>query len=57
MKALQQNFSYITGKKAEYRGCNDEYISAPRLDDIQCAYSSLMAYIKALGEISDDYDK
>ena len=44
-------------EKGRIWGCNDEYISAPRLDDIQCAYSSLMAYIKALGEISDDYDK
>ena len=44
-------------EKGRIWGCNDEYISAPRLDDIQCAYSSLMAYIKALDSISDNYDK
>ncbi len=28
-------------------GYNDEFISAPRLDDIQCAYSSVTAFIEA----------
>ena len=28
-------------------GYNDEFISAPRLDDIQCAYSSVEAFVRA----------
>lgn len=28
-------------------GVNEEFVSAPRLDDLQCAYSSLMGFLKA----------
>ena len=43
----QQIFFFITGKRVLYWGYNDEFISAPRLDDIQCAYSSVKAFTEA----------
>lgn len=34
-------------------GYNDEFISAPRLDNIQCAYSSVKAFIRGKNNVSD----
>lgn len=34
-------------EKGTIWGYNDEFISAPRLDDIQCAYSSVKAFTEA----------
>ncbi len=38
-------------------GYNDEFISAPRLDDIQCAYSSVTAFIETYEEVHSGKSK
>lgn len=34
-------------EKATQWGANNEFISAPKLDDLECAYASLMAFVNA----------
>ena len=36
-------------------GINEEFVAAPKLDDLECAYSSIEGMLNA--ELSKDFDK
>ena len=44
-KILDMDMFVYNPQKGEIWGANDEFIQCPRLDDLQCVYSSLQAFI------------
>ena len=47
MSDISTDLFLYNREKGTIWGYNDEFISAPRLDDIQCAYSSVKAFTEA----------
>mgnify|MGYP004628055011 FL=1 len=44
---LQHDLYLINHQDGYFWGLDDEYISSPKLDDLQCAYTTLLGFIKS----------
>lgn len=56
-EVLDMDLVLTVRQKAGYLGIRDEYYTAPRIDDLACAYTTLAGFLAALAEAEKNEEK